>query len=159
MLTFALMPNDALRLVSLFENMRTEDTYTERIGMPDGTEVKMDRCFAYPFNEYGEVKEACMAVKNNSMQIMLIYKNYRVAYSLPAEKQWSKVEVEAFAGNLVKYDYDFFNRLKAEHVTEIENFFRGKLYAGKDNLYNILGTTASDPEFLQRFIYSVILKK
>ena len=90
--------------------------------------------------------------------MMLIYPNYRVVYSLLAEKQWNSVEVEAFAGTLVKYNYDFFNRLKTEHVIEIENYFRGKLTVGRDNLYNVLGSTSSDPKFLQRFLYSIVLK-
>ena len=88
----------------------------------------------------------------------MIFQNYRVVYSLLAEKQWNSIEVEAFAGTLVKYNYDFFNRMKAEHVTEIENYFRGKLVAGRDNLYDILGSTASDPGFLQRYLYSIVLK-
>ena len=158
MLTFALAPDDALRLVSFFENYRLEDIYKEHIGMPDGTDIPMERCFAFPYREYGEVREACMAVKDNSMHLMLIYPNYRVVYSLPAEKQWNCVDVEAFAGTLVKYNYDFFNRLKSEHVSEIENYFRGKLVAGRDNLYNAIGSTAADPEFLQRFLYSIVLK-
>jgi hypothetical protein len=158
MLTFALMPQDALRLVSFFDNFRTEDIYKERIGMPDGTDISMERCFVFPYKEYGEAKEACLAVKDNSLYLMLIFSNYRVVYSLLAEKQWNSVEVEAFAGTLVKYNYDFFNRLSSAHVTEIENYFKGKLVAGKDNLYNILGSTASDPEFLQRFMYSIVLK-
>ena len=158
MVTFALMPADALRLVSFFDKFRTEDIYQECIGMPDGTEVRMERCFVYPYNEYGDVKEACLAVKDNSLYLMLIYSNYRVVYSLLAEKQWNCVEVEAYAGTLVKYNYDFFNRLKAEHIVKIEDFFRGKMVAGKDNLYNMLGGTAIDPDFLQRFLYSIVLK-
>ena len=158
MVTFALMPADAIRLAGFFDNLRTEDIYQECIGMPDGTDIRMERCFAFPFNEYGEVKEACLAVKDNSLYLMMIFQNYRVVYSLLAEKQWNSIEVEAFAGTLVKYNYDFFNRMKAEHVTEIENYFRGKLVAGRDNLYDILGSTASDPGFLQRYLYSIVLK-
>lgn len=159
MITFALNPADALRLTGFFDKMRQDDIYRECIGMPDGTDIKLERCFAYPYNEYGEVKEACMAIKNNTLKIMLIYANYRVVYSLLAENQWNNVEVEAFAGTNVKYNYDYFNRLKENHIAEIENFFKGKFFAGRDNLYDMLGSTASDPNFLQNFVYSIVLKK
>ena len=159
MITFALAPADALRMAEFFDKLRQDDIYNECIGMPDGTDIKLERCFAFPYNEYGEVKEACMAIKNNTLQVMLIYANYRVVYSLLAEKQWNNVEVEAFAGTNVRFNYDYFNRLKESHITEIENFFKGKFYAGRDNLYSMLGSTASDPNFLQNYIYSIVLKK
>ena len=156
--TFSLAPEDALRFTGYLDNLRNGDIYTEKIGLPDGTDINMDRCFAYPFSEYGDVKEACLAVNNNDLSIMLIYQKYRVEYALYAQNQWKNVEVAAFSGTALKYDYDFFNRLKSDQVKELENFFRGKLAAGKDNLYGMLGSEAGDPNFLRNYIYKISLK-
>ena len=156
--TFALACEDALRFTGYLETLRSDDIYTEKIGMPDGTELNMDRCFAYPYTEYGDVKEACIAVDNNDLSVMLIYQNYRVEYALSAQKQWRSVEVSAFSGMALKYNYDFFNRLKSEQVKELETFFKGKLIAGQDNLYSMLGSGASDPNFLRNYIYKISLK-
>ena len=156
--TFALAPEDALKFTGYLDMLKSDDIYTEVIGLPDGTDLNMDRCFTYPFAEYGEVNEACMAVNNNDLSVMLIFQNYRVEYLLSAAKQWNSVEVLAYSGTKLKYSYDFFNRLKSEHVKELENFFRGKLVAGKDNLYEMLGSGASDPNFLRNYIYKISMK-
>ena len=159
LVTFALVPDDALRFAGFLDKLRAEDIYPECIGLPDGSEVNMDRCFVYPYNEYGDVKEACIAVNNNDLSLMLIYSNYRVEYSLFAQKQWRSVEVKAYSGLLKKYNYDFFNRLKSDHVNELEGFFRGRMIVGKDNLYSMLGSGASDPNFLRQYIYGLIAGK
>ena len=57
--TYAVAVEDALEFATFLETLRLEDVYKECTGLPDGSEVKMDRCFAYPFSEYGDVKEAC----------------------------------------------------------------------------------------------------
>ena len=98
--TFAVMPEDALQFASFLDTLRMEDIYPETTGLPDGSEVKMDRCFKYPYAEYGDVKEACLAVKDNDMSLMLIYANYRMEYILSAQKQWKYVEVKAYSGKL-----------------------------------------------------------
>ena len=157
--TFALAPEDALRFTGYLDMLRLDDIYTEKIGLPDGTDLNMERCFAFPYAEYGDVKEACMEVNNNDLSVMLIYQNYRVEYALSAQKQWNGVEVCAYSGTMLKYSYDFFNRLRSEHVKELENFFRGKLVLGKDNLYEMLGSGASDPNFLRNYIYKISLNK
>ena len=157
--TFALGPEDALRFTGYLDGLRNDDVYKEKIGLPDGTTVEMDRCFSFPYTEYGEVKEACLAVEDNNLSVMLIYQNYRVEYALSAYRQWNAVEVSAYSGTAVKYSYDFFNRLKSEHVKELENFFRGKLIAGKDNYYSILGSSEGDTNFLKNYIYKIVLKK
>ncbi|MBR4343796.1 MAG: hypothetical protein IKP88_14060 [Lachnospiraceae bacterium] len=157
--TFAITPADVMGFAGFLDNLRTDDVFKECIGVPDGTSIQMERCFAFPFREYGDAKEACIEVGGNSMKLMLIFPNYRVVYSLIAENQWRNVEMEVFAGTLVKYNYDFFNRLNAQHIKEIDCFFRSKLIAGRDNLYSSLGSDASNPEFLKNYIYSVILGK
>ena len=119
----------------------------------------MERCFTFPFSEYGDVKEACMEVGDNTMNLMLIFRNYRVVYTLSSINQWRNADMEVFAGSLVKYNYDFFNRLSKDNVKEINDFFRSKLVLGKDNLYSILGSSANDPNFLKNYIYSVVLGK
>ena len=159
LVTFAMEPKDALQFASFLDTLKTDDIFTECIGLPDGSEVKMDRCFIYPFEEYGDVKEACLAIKDNDMSLMLIYANYRIEYLLSAQKQWRSVEVMAYSGMLKKYNYDFFNRLKSSHVTELENFFRGRLVLGNDNLYGILGSGASDPNFLKQYMYKLVSGK
>ena len=156
--TFALAPEDALKFAGFLDSLRDGDIYIEKIGLPDGTDLNMERCFAYPYAEYGKVKEACLAVKDNDLSVMLIFANYRVEYALSAKKQWSCVEVMAYSGTALKYDYDFFNRLKAEDVKELEDFFRGKLICGKDNLYGMLGSEAGNPNFLKDYIYKISLK-
>ncbi|MCR5728612.1 MAG: hypothetical protein K6G24_14260 [Lachnospiraceae bacterium] len=157
--TFAMAPGDALRFAGYLDNLRTDDIYTEKIGLPDGTDLNMDRCFAYPFSEYGDVKEACLAVEDNDLSLMLIYQNYRVEYALSAQKQWSNVAVSAYSGTSLKYSYDFFNRLSTEHVMKLETFFKGKLIAGQDNLYSMLGSDSSNPNFLREYIYKITLNK
>ena len=158
LVTFALAPEDALKFTGFLDNLRDGDIFTEKIGLPDGTDLNMERCFAYPYSEYGEVKEACLAVKDNDLSVMLIYANYRVEYALSAGKQWSSVDVMAYSGTALKYNYDYFNRLKADDVKELEDFFRGKLIAGKDNLYGMLGSEAGNPNFLKNYIYKISLK-
>jgi len=158
MVTFAVMPADALDLAGDLEALRKDEIYTEHIGLPDGTEISMDRCFRFPFAEYGEVKEACIGVEDNDLHLMLIFQNYRVGYALIAQNQWNSVEVEAFSGTGKKFDYDFFNRMKKEHIGELRNFFKGKLVSGRDNLYGMLGSSASDPDFLRNYLYSIVLK-
>ena len=157
--TFAVMPEDALQFASFLDTLKSEDIYPETTGLPDGSEVKMDRCFKYPYAEYGDVKEACLAVKDNDMSLMLIYANYRMEYILSAQKQWKYVEVKAYSGKLKKYDYDYFNRLKKEHVTALQEFFKGRLVAGQDNLYGMLGSGASDPNFLKQYMYKLVTGK
>lgn len=157
--TFAMAPGDALRFAGYLDNLRTDDIYTEKIGLPDGTDLNMDRCFAYPFSEYGDVKEACLAVEDNDLSLMLIYQNYRVEYALSAQKQWSAVAVSAYSGTSLKYSYDFFNRLSTEHVMKLETFFKGKLIAGQDNLYSMLGSDSGNPNFLREYIYKITLNK
>ena len=159
LVTFALVPDDALRFAGFLDKLRAEDIYPECIGLPDGSEVNMDRCFVYPYAEYGDVKEACIAVNNNDLSLMLIYSNYRVEYSLIAQKQWRSVEVKAFSGLLKKYNYDYFNRLKKEHMAGLTDFFKGKLVAGQDNLYGMLGSGASDPNFLKQYMYKLVSGK
>ena len=100
-----------------------------------------------------------MEVEDNTMNLMMIFPNYRVVYSLSAVNRWRSVDVEVFAGTKVKYNYDFFNRLNKENLKEISGFFRAKLIAGRDNLDFSLGLKASDPNFLKDYIYSVILGK
>ena len=157
--TFAIAPADVMDFAGFLDNLRAEDIYSECIGLPDGSDVKMDRCFAFPFSEYGDAKEACLEVNENTLKVMLIYPNYRAVYSLSSERQWRNAELEVFAGTKVKYNYDYFNRINGSHIKEIENFFRGKLIAGRDNLYNALGSGASNPNFLKDFVYSVIFGK
>ena len=159
LVTFALVPDDALRFAGFLDKLRFEDIYPECIGLPDGSEVNMDRCFVYPYAEYGDVKEACIAVNNNDLSLMLIYSNYRVEYSLIAQKQWRSVEVKAFSGLLKKYNYDYFNRLKKEHMAGLTDFFKGRLVAGQDNLYGMLGSGASDPNFLKQYMYKLVSGK
>ena len=158
LVTFALVPADGLMFAEFLERFRKDDVYTEFIGLPDGTDIKMDRCFAYPYAEYGDVKEACLVAKDNNLDLMLIYQNYRVVYSLVAQKQWDGVELASFAGTNVKYSYDFFNRMKSEHIERLKEYFNGKLIVGRDNLYTMLGSSASDLDFLVKCIYNIVLK-
>ncbi|MBP5532692.1 MAG: hypothetical protein J6X68_01855, partial [Lachnospiraceae bacterium] len=82
--TYALNTGDALEFAKFLETLRLEEVFSECTGLPDGSEVKMDRCFAYPYAEYGDVKEACLAIKENDMSLMLLYANYRIEYELSA---------------------------------------------------------------------------
>ena len=158
LVTFALVPAEGIRFAEFLERFRKDDIYTETIGLPDGTDIKMDRCFAYPYAEYGEVTEACLAAKDNNLELMLFFKNYRVVYSLVAQNQWNSVEVSSFAGTNVKYNYDFFNRMKTEHLDQIKEYFNGKLVVGRDNLYAMFGSDAADLDFLVKCIYNIVLK-
>ena len=132
--TYALNTGDALEFAKFLETLRLEDVFSECTGLPDGSEVKMDRCFAYPYKEYGDVKEACLAIKENDISLMLLYANYRIEYELSAQKQWNCVVVKAYSGVHKKYNYDYFNRLKKEHMDKLTDFFKGRLVAGQDNL-------------------------
>ena len=157
--TYAVQTEDAMQFASFLETLRLEDVYQECTGLPDGSEVKMDRCFAYPYSEYGDVKEACLAIKDNDMSLMLLYANYRVEYELSAQKQWNSVVVKAYSGVFKKYNYDYFNRLKKEHMAGLTDFFKGRLIAGQDNLYGMLGSGASDPNFLKQYMYKLVSGK
>ncbi len=157
--TYAVAVEDALEFATFLETLRLEDVYKECTGLPDGSEVKMDRCFAYPYAEYGDVKEACLAIKENDMSLMLLYANYRIEYELSAQKQWNCVVVKAYSGVLKKYNYDYFNRLKKEHMDKLTDFFKGRLVAGQDNLYGMLGSGASDPDFLRQYMYKLVSGK
>ena len=44
LVTFALVPADGIRFAEFLERFRKDDIYTETIGLPDGTDIKMDRC-------------------------------------------------------------------------------------------------------------------
>ena len=154
--TYALNTGDALEFAKFLETLRLEDVFSECTGLPDGSEVKMDRCFAYPYAEYGDVKEACLAIKENDMSLMLLYANYRIEYELSAQKQWNCVVVKAYSGVHKKYNYDYFNRLKKEHMDKLTDFFKGRLVAGQDNLYGMLGSGASDPDFLRQYMYKLV---
>ena len=48
--TYAVQTEDAMQFASFLETLRLEDVYQECTGLPDGSEVKMDRCFAYPYS-------------------------------------------------------------------------------------------------------------
>ena len=157
--TYALNTGDALEFAKFLETLRLEEVFSECTGLPDGSEVKMDRCFAYPYAEYGDVKEACLAIKENDMSLMLLYANYRIEYELSAQKQWNCVVVKAYSGVHKKYNYDYFNRLKKEHMDKLTDFFKGRLVAGQDNLYGMLGSGASDPDFLRQYMYKLVSGK
>ena len=157
--TYALNTGDALEFAKFLETLRLEDVFSECTGLPDGSEVKMDRCFAYPYKEYGDVKEACLVIEENDMSLMLLYTNYRIEYELSAQKQWNCVVVKAYSGVHKKYNYDYFNRLKKEHMDKLTDFFKGRLVAGQDNLYGMLGSGASDPDFLRQYMYKLVSGK
>ncbi|MBQ5933626.1 MAG: hypothetical protein IJL55_07985 [Lachnospiraceae bacterium] len=69
------------------------------------------------------------------------------------------MEVKAYSGVLKKYNYDYFNRLKKEHMRGLTDFFKGRLVAGQDNLYGMLGSGASDPNFLRQYMYKLVSGK
>ena len=98
-------------------------------------------------------------IEENDMSLMLLFANYRVEYELSAQKQWNCVEVKAYSGVLKKYNYDYFNRLKKEHMRGLTDFFKGRLVAGQDNLYGMLGSGASDPNFLRQYMYKLVSGK
>ena len=54
---------------------------------------------------------------------------------------------------------DYFNRLKKEHMAGLTDFFKGRLVAGQDNLYGMLGSGASDPNFLKQYMYKLVSGK
>jgi len=147
---------DAQKFAKFLEGMRANNTFTECIGIgPGDRETNSQKSYVYPYREYGTPRRASLLVSGNTFSFMMLYDQFRIAYTLQAQGRWEQIDFDSYGGTYLTEMPTSFDSLTAASLSKITSLFDGKFRLGANNLYNILGNMAHNIYFLEGYIRDI----
>ncbi len=153
---YTMSMTDAQNFAKFLEGMRASNTFTECIGIgPGDKETNSQKSYVYPFKEYGTPHRASLLVRGNTFSFMMLYDQFRIAYTLQAQAGWEKIDFDSYGGTYLSEMPSSCNSLTGTSLDKITGLFNGKFRLGANNLYNILGSMAHNVCFLEEYIRDI----
>ena len=147
---------DAQKFAKFLEGMRASSTFTECIGIgPGDRETNSQKSYVYPYREYGTPRRASLLVSGNTFSFMMLYDQFRIAYTLQAQSGWEQIDFDSYGGTYLSEMPSSFDSLTGTSLDKITGLFSGKFRLGTNNLYNILGSMAHNINFLEGYIRNI----
>lgn len=150
---YTMSMKDAQNFAEFLEGMRATHTFNECIGIGLGDrETNSQKSYVYPYREYGTLRKASLLVSGNTFSFMMLYDQFRIAYTLQAQGRWEQIDFDSYGGTYLSEMPSSFDSLTAASLSKITGLFNGKFRPGANNLYNILGSQAYNVDFLEEYI-------